>query len=190
VSRDGYTATEALAALAIIGLALGGLTSSLHVIGRSQTATAAVLTNAVSMRSAETGLTQLLALRGPFRSDEADNFQGDPDGFSFTCGVSRCAAAIVGTDLRLNPENQPALLARLGQPRLRFAYLSDLGASPVWPPAQPPPPAPQWEVLKAVLVTNGDDAQAAPVVVARLWADQSPGCEYDPIIQDCRRSAR
>jgi hypothetical protein len=39
MSDAGYTATEALAALAILGLAIGGLTAGLKVIGNGQLST-------------------------------------------------------------------------------------------------------------------------------------------------------
>jgi type II secretory pathway component PulJ len=49
--QQGYTATEALAALAILGLAVGGLTAGLHVLGREQSAAGSALKHAASLRS-------------------------------------------------------------------------------------------------------------------------------------------
>jgi hypothetical protein len=186
--RDaGYTATEALAALAIIGLAIGGLTEGMAVLGRAQSATASTLTHANAIRTTARTLDQLLAQGGPFRSDRADDFQGDASGFSFICGAQRCSARVQGAQIVLiRGDGATNILALPATAKLKFIYGGSQGVSDVWPPPVAPPPAPQWQSLQSVALTDTKTGQAAPVAVSHLWVQQAANCDFDAITQDCR----
>jgi len=184
---DGYTAAEGLAALLIIGLAVGGLTSAMHVIGRTDRATTVTAGKAVSIRQAEAEVARLLVGAGPIRSDDGRGLRGQETSFTLPCATGACGARLEGGALVLTGAGVPSSTALPGRSNLRFAYISDLGASPVWPPVQPPPPAPAWEVLHAIVVQQGPESAPAPLLVARIWEEQEAACDYDTILQDCRR---
>lgn len=181
----GYTATESLAALAILGLALGGLASGIHVVSRAQSATSNVLTSAVSERAAADELTRLMRGRGPFRSDHAGGFAGASDAFSFPCGARRCGARVAGDALVVaGPDGMERVVRRLGPAPLAFAYVGGQGTVADWPPPPPPPPAQQWQVLQSVLLSSAESGRSIGAI--RVWVEQAADCEFDPVIQDCR----
>ena len=183
----GYTATEALAALAIIGLAMGGLTSGLMVVGRAQSAATATLSRADGIRTANHRLTQLLAGKGPFRSDRPSAFEGDATAFSFDCGATRCGARIEGETLTVIGTDGASSAVKLPiNTKPGFIYGGSLGAGGVWPPAPLPPPAPQWQVLQYVALSDAASGRGGPIAVSRLWSQQAPTCDFDTITQDCR----
>ena len=59
MTDSGYTAVEALAALAIIGLAVTGLGSGIELIGRGQSEASATLVRVGSERTLGRSLDQL-----------------------------------------------------------------------------------------------------------------------------------
>lgn len=187
MNDDGYTAADALAALAIVGLAVAGLMAGLRVVGSAQAGVSATLNAAVSERAAADELTRLVADQGPFRSDEADDFAGDRHAFSFTCGAARCRAeASAGRLVVQGPKGARVVtLSRAGD--LGFRYVGSLGPVDAWPPASLPPPAPAWQVLRSVVLT--DQTAARALATARVWTDQRADCEFDVVSRDCRRPA-
>lgn len=56
MNDDGYTLAEALAAMLILGLAMGGLVEGARVIGRLQTPIVASRADDQALRRAEAGL--------------------------------------------------------------------------------------------------------------------------------------
>jgi hypothetical protein len=185
---DGYTAAEALAALAILGLAMAGLTTSMGLIGAGQKKARAQLEQAVAQRAINQRLEGLLALDGPFRSDQTSHLVGDGQSIELDCGgFSRCAARIEeGRLIVRNGQGQETTLTLPDGPGPRFVYVGSYSRGDVWPPASLPPPAPSWQGLKAVAIQAGSDTVKAPLAVARVWRQQRADCEYDVVIQDCR----
>jgi hypothetical protein len=187
MSQEGYTASEALAALAILGLAIGGLTTSISLIGTGQLKAQSYLRQSALQRSANTRLERLLQPEAPFRSDEGSRLSGDGTGFEFQCGKARCAVqlredALVTRDASGAERALP--LPKAEDPTI--VYLGSYSQSDVWPPALAPPPAPSWQALRAVMIKSGGGDSDRTLVVARLWQEQRPDCEYDVVIQDCR----
>lgn len=182
----GYTATEALAALAIIGLAIGGLTSGMQVIGRAQSATSATLKHADAVRTANRKLSQLLAQNGPFRSDRPGDFQGDTTGFSFPCAAGSCGARVEGGTLVVTRGAAREAIVLPTGPVPTFRYGGTLSLGEVWPPPRLPPPAPQWQVLQSVALADSVSDTSEVVAVSHLWVQQAANCEFDTVIQDCR----
>jgi hypothetical protein len=187
MNNAGYTAAEALAALAILGLAIGGLTSGMEVIGRAQSATTSTLSHANAIRTARRSLGQLLARGGPFRSDRPEDFHGASDGFDFSCGAVRCSAHIDGAQILIaNADGTTSVVTLPANAKLQLVYSGSFGVSDVWPPPMAPPPAPQWQALQSVTIADARTGQASPVAVVHLWAQQAANCDFDAIIQDCR----
>lgn len=186
MSEAGYTATEALVALMILGMAVSGLIGGMKVIGLTQAAASRNLAQAVRERDAAGALGGLLQRRGPFRSDDDDGFAGDPRGFHFACGGGTCAAELTATGLSLtSPTSGRRLFPLARADRLGFRYLGSASEVAVWPPAPPPQPAPQWQTLRDVLVR---DASGETVFVAPVVVQQRADCQYDGILQDCRKA--
>lgn len=186
--QDGYTAAEALAALAILGLAMAGLTTSMTLIGSSQQKARARLEQAVLERAADQQLEQLLARDAPFRSDQANHLVGDAQTLEADCGNGRrCQARIEDGVLVVHDQGGRDIRLRLPDGETpRFVYVGSYDASPIWPPAPQPPPAPAWQSLNAVLIQSHVGTQEKPLVVAKVWRQQRADCEYDVVIQDCR----
>ncbi|WP_168077156.1 hypothetical protein [Caulobacter sp. SSI4214] len=187
-TNDGYTAAEALAALAILGLAMAGLTTSMGLIGMGQKKAHAQLEQAVAERAINQRLEGLLALDAPFRSDQANHLVGDSQSFELDCGgPSRCTARIEDGQLRIRDGQGLETTLKLPDgPAPRFVYIGSYNSGGAWPPAPLPPPAPSWQGLKAVAIQAGSDTVQLPLAVARVWRQQRVDCEYDVVIQDCR----
>ena len=187
MTEAGYTATEALAALAIIGLAIGGLTSGMQVIGRVQSTTTANLRLADAARTTSRKLNQLLAQAGPFRSDKPGAFVGEPQAFDFPCGIRRCGARIQGDAIvisRSHGADETVSLPSGSQPD--FRYIGGASSGGTWPAPRPPAAAAQWDVLQSVALVASRAGRGDVVAVAHLWSQQAPDCEFDAIAQDCR----
>ena len=89
----GYTLAETLAAMLIIGLAMGGLFEGSRLVARLQTPTATAVAEARMLRRAEIGLAALLAARPP----DDRSMTGDAGGFTFDCPAGQCGASLLAT---------------------------------------------------------------------------------------------
>lgn len=187
MSQDGYTASEALAALAILGLTLGGLSTSIALIGTGQLKAQNLLRHSALQRSANARLESLLQPEAPFRSDENQHLVGDDQGFEFSCGAVRCLVRLSQNRLvtrdRSGAERSQAL-PQAQNPKI--VYIGSYSQADIWPPAVLPAPAPPWQALRAVMIKDGSDAVARPLAIAALWRQQRADCEYDIVVQDCR----
>lgn len=189
--EDGYTTAEALAALAILGLAMAGLTTSLGLVGAGQAKSRMRVEQAVLQRTADQALDRLVAFSPPFRSDQASHLVGDADGFEVDClEARRCGARIDNGELVVLGRDGLETRTRLptGQAP-RFVYVGSYSANKTWPPAPMPPPAPAWQTLSAVLIQSTSQTGDKPLAMARVWRQQRADCEYDVVIQDCRNAA-
>lgn len=185
--RPGYTAAEALAALAILGLAMGGLTTSMGLIGAGQAKARARLEQAVLERAADQRLERLLARNAPFRSDQVDHLVGDAKSFALDCEGGRCGVRIEeGRLIFLDREGRETALRLPEGDAPHFVYIGSYGLSDAWPPAPLPPPAPPWQSLGSVLIQSQAGSREKPLVMAKVWRQQRADCEYDVVIQDCR----
>lgn len=189
--QDGYTAAEALAALAILGLAMGGLATSMSLITAGQTKARARLEQSMLERAANQRLENLLARDAPFRSDQTNHLVGDEQGFEADCGAAlRCTARIDEGRLRIRKGDGTITALNLPDGDApHFVYVGSYSSSAVWPPAPLPPPAPSWQTLGSVLIQSRSGNEEKPLVVAKVWRQQRADCEYDVVIQDCRGAA-
>jgi Tfp pilus assembly protein PilV len=191
VSEAGYTLAETLAALVMIGLAVGGLTEGVRALTRSQAATARVMSADRGLRGTETGLTRLLDGQGPFTTTAPNGFSGSATRFTFACGAAAtCGAALVqaagGAQLSLTTADGSTRTALLpGVRGARFAYADALGSEGGWPVSDPQP-----RTLRTIALMQATLGGETPVATVRLWVEQPTDCAFDPVSQDCRAVAR
>jgi hypothetical protein len=186
MKQDGYVAADALAALAIVGLAVGGLLAGLHVIASAEAGVGATLGQAVSARDAAGELSSLVRDRGPFRSDSAD-FAGGSQSFRFACGMVICGADIEPGRLLVHGPSGVAEVKLPGARQATFRYLGEATAVDTWPPTPRRPPERPWQVLKAIVLQEADAQH--PLTVTRIWAEQAANCDFDVVSRDCRGAA-
>jgi type II secretory pathway pseudopilin PulG len=189
--QEGYTAAEALAALAILGLAMAGLTTSMQLITAGQAKARARLEQSMFERAVDQRLEALLARDAPFRSDQTSHLFGDRQSLDVDCGNGqRCSARIEDGDLKIRSADGDEKSYRLPEgDDPHFVYIGSYSTSDIWPSAALPPPAPSWQTLGAVMIQSMSQDQQKPLVVAKVWRQQRADCEYDVVIQDCRGAA-
>jgi prepilin-type N-terminal cleavage/methylation domain-containing protein len=186
-SSAGYTLTEVLAALAVLGLAIAGLTSAAKVISRFQIGVTTTVLDTHAVRQAQAALDRALGDNGPYRSTRADDFTGEASGFQFACRATNpCSVKVV---------DQPGGLALVlddGEGALKTAPLRQAGPAhweyrgsrtlvQAWPPTTPEP-----EMLRSVALVRGEGEAVTPILDARLWVEHPSTCVFDAVHQDCR----
>jgi prepilin-type N-terminal cleavage/methylation domain-containing protein len=183
MSKDGYTLVEMLAALAILGLAFGGLVESGRVIGALQRDATASARAVLAKTSAAGRLDGLLRDAGPFFSDDASGFDGAPTRFSFECDQGRCGGRIEtgreGSHFVSFEGARDGVPIRLGG-RPSFRYADDSPRTSYWPQG----PFPRT-VLRSV--TIADERANETIAAYRLDTDEPPSCVFDVVSQACRR---
>lgn len=183
MNEDGYTLAEVLAAMLILGLAMGGLVEGSRIIGRMQTPIVAARQDDQVLRRAEASVSGLLRLR----AGGDQTLTGDPQGLQFTCGARTC-----GLFLTLGGD-RPTLSVRRGEVaqtfplphagKLSLVYLARDGRFDRWP--QPD----SERVLDGVMIVETSAQGELPLVVARSWIEHPKTCEFDMIARGCRTSA-
>lgn len=185
MSDDGYTLAEMLAALAILGMAVGGLGLITSLIARQQLAAGRISTRLVEERAADRALAQWLA------DQDAETLSGDDRRLSATCGTAGCTARLEVDKQRsvlvLQARAGPARRLRLRQRDVRFGYVDARGATAAWPRSE----AAEGDILnaapRAVLLTvRARTGAAAPLAVARVWTREPRDCQFDAIVGACR----
>jgi type II secretory pathway pseudopilin PulG len=181
--QDGYTLAEALAAMLILGLAIGGLVEGSRAIGRLQSRVNITVNETREVRRAEAALTALLR----DRAGDDRSFKGDPTTFSFNCSAGVCGLATQKEGKR------PVLVVRRGEVAQRFllppasnfrlVYAARDGRFDRWPPEGSP------RALRGVQVVATSAQGELPVVMARSWVEHPKTCEFDMIARGCRTSA-
>lgn len=188
MSQAGYTLAEALAALLMVGLAVGGLVEGAHVIGRHQFAAVRAQRGALSEFQARRALERLFAQCGPFLSDETA-LQGDGGSLGFTCEGRHRGAEVQKTkgmaQLRTRGADGRSEVVDLGARDLRFAYASADGEQTSWPVG-----GPKRQSLQAVVLVEARSGGSRPIAIARLWNEQAADCQFDDVLGDCRRGGQ
>lgn len=183
MSDAGYTLVETLAALAMIGLALGGLAVSVGVLGKGQRATNEAVADLQASRRAELLLSDALQRGAPFRSADVGALVGDGASMEFACGDAKpCRADLRTGDKGLSLHLETAdgakdlPLRQAGPAHFQYGGVQDIGD--VWPPASG-----ARQALQGVSLNRAD---GAPILSVRLWVEQPETCVFDTVIQDCR----
>ncbi|MDO8297669.1 MAG: hypothetical protein Q7T19_14660 [Caulobacter sp.] len=180
---DGYTLAEALAAMLILGLAMGGLVEGARLIGRMQAPVVAARNDDQALRRAEAGLAELMRRRAG--GDES--LTGDGQALRFNCSAETCGLSVDGDDGR------PSLTVRRGEVaqsfplppagKISLVYFARDGRFDRWP--QPGPA----KDMTGVMVVGTSARGELPLVVARSWIEHPKTCEFDMIAKGCRTSA-
>jgi prepilin-type N-terminal cleavage/methylation domain-containing protein len=190
MNEAGYTLTEMLVAMAMIGLTMGGLASGLAVLGRLQADDARAVADLNAARTAHGGVMNVLDGEGPFRSRDTAAFKGDAGGFQFSCGDAATCTVRLAQDgsghPRLDVTDAKAVQRRFrlpGEGPLAFTYIGALGPNESWPPS-----GQARQILRAVnLRRAGPASHSEPdLFEARVWREQPADCAFDVLIQDCR----
>jgi type II secretory pathway pseudopilin PulG len=184
VKDAGYTLADTLGALAVVSLMVSGAVAGVGVYGRQQQDARRQMAETAAARAAQAALQRLLETQGPYRSDQPERFSGSETRLQFDCGEDQpCAAQLQGSGapaLQVTDRGRTRSFPLSASGPVRFAYVSEAGRGPAWPPASGPP-----QHLRAVDVV----AAGAPVpvlVTAQVWREEPPACQFDPVLQDCR----
>lgn len=182
MKQDGYTLAEVLAAMLILGLAMGGLVEGTRVIGRLQKSSTAVVSETRTLRRAEAAFAGLLALR----SGDDLSLKGDSAGFAFDCSSGPCSVALRTSGqrttlaIRRGEVAQTFLLPQAGNIALVYDALD--GRHDRWPSPDEP------RALRGVAVMATSAQGEFPIVAARSWIEHPKTCEFDMIARGCRTS--
>lgn len=185
MNDQGYTLTEMLAALVMIGLAVGGLTMGVRVIGHGEAAVARASGEGRALRNVQAALVGVLDVQGPFRTKDGATFSGLRDAFSFACGrPSPCgvslSSAASGAELQVSLASGPVRTIDLpGSVAAHFVYVGNQTSGETWPH----PPTTPDSLRSVVLVRDTDGASIASV---HVWREQPADCAFDPVAGDCR----
>lgn len=176
MTRDsGYTLVEMLAALAVIGLAFGGLSAGVSVLGRHQISATKRIVSGEDLAAAQAGLEAALST-----VKIGDILSGNGRRLEISCATgAQCNATG-------NPDGVPVSVVRAGGDRVSaiaangysFAYMTSVGPAPTWSSAG------DSALFAVVLQTKASGNQ--PVAVMRLRQEQAFRCEYDVVIASCR----
>lgn len=183
MNEDGYTLAEVLAAMLILGLAVGGLVEGSRIIGRMQAPVITTRRDDQVLRRAELSVAGLLKLR----SGGDQTLTGDAHGLQFTCGTRTCGLALTpdGKKLSLSVRRgevaQTFPLPHAG--KISLVYLARDGRFDRWP--QPD----SKRVLDGVMIVETSARGELALVVARSWIEHPKTCEFDMIARGCRTSA-
>ncbi len=186
---DGYTLAEMLAALVIIGLAVGGLAESACAFRMIQSGAARTIGQDRALAEARRGLVRVLARQGPFRKDDSNGLKGGETGFAFGCrGGGQCGAQLIaehgGLDLVLESEKGRRDVVDLpGVRQARFAYYAADGRVDAWPATD------GAATLISVALEKTSPGGPSPLMAARVWTEQRTDCAFDAISADCRAAA-
>lgn len=185
MTDDGYTLAEMLAALAILGMAVGGLGLVTNLIVRQQMAANGVSVHLSEGRAADRALGLWLA------EQDLATLNGNDQQVSAACGSTICFARLEAdkarTVLIMQGRSRAERRLRLRQPRLRFGYSDSLGQVAVWPrPTSDEGEAKSLTPQAIVLATENK----APLAVARVWSREPRDCQFDAIVGACRAASR
>ncbi len=182
MSDEGYTLAEALAAIVMIGLAIGGLAQAAHVIGRLQERSAASVQTGTREQALQQGLDRHLQAVEPVWSDRSGVLASArsavlPCGYGAVCRLDLERSA-EGERLSLRDARGRKRALSLGATHgARFEYVDDGGVHDAWPPAALP-----RRTLRAIAVLDGK----RPLAVGRIWPAQLKPCVFDSVAGQCR----
>ncbi|ATQ43429.1 hypothetical protein [Caulobacter mirabilis] len=182
-NEDGYTLAEALAALLIIGLAVGGLVEGARLIGRMQAPTVGAVRETRDLRQAEAAVAALLARRpGNDRT-----LRGDPKGFTFDCG-GVCSLEVRdeagGTTLLVRNQTATRRYALPAGPGANLLYDTRNGRYDRWPLET------QDVSLRGVALVAPTAEGEVALLAAHSWIEHPKTCAFDMVSKTCRTTAQ
>ncbi|MDZ4370980.1 MAG: prepilin-type N-terminal cleavage/methylation domain-containing protein [Phenylobacterium sp.] len=187
MNEAGYTLTEVLAAMAVIGMAAGGLSLSMQVLGAQQASVGGIVLKMQDVRAAEAWLTRRLAEHAPFRAQAAERLSGGAEGFRFDCDAAApCSAELeadAGTTVLTLTGGHAVRRVRLpgdGQ-TVRFVYTGGGDLQTAWPPTDG-----GRRSLDSIALVQGEGPGASPILGVRIHVEQTLDCVFDAVLGDCR----
>lgn len=187
MNEAGFTLTETLAAMLILGLATGGMLTAMHAIGVQQERTGVRLADTSVRRAAETRLSRLLQAGGAFRAQDPDRLDGTKSEFRFACDApAPCSVTLEegakGLELVVfQGDGSPRRLPLRREGPAQFEYVGALSRGDVWPPG-----GVERQSLRAITLSRGSGRERELLLQARIWREQPTRCAFDVIMQDCR----
>lgn len=184
--EDGYTLAEALAAMLIIGLAMGGLFEGARVLSRMQAATTTAVAEGRELRRASAAFTRLVSSSEMADAGLAGTLRGGPTRLVYDCGAKASCEAVLrsggdGSWLEVQAAEGPRRTFRLVQGRNpRLVYISTHGRFLSWSSDL------KHGTLRAVTIELPSGGADLPLISARVWIEQSRACEFDLISKACR----
>lgn len=185
MSEAGYTLSETLAAMAVISLAIGGLSQGLQVLGPLQRSTSATVFQTQAAQQVQDRIERLLAVNAPFASADPAHFSGDANGFQFECAAPQICKVEVTVDqepakLRVFDGRTALEVPLPASGAAHFLYRGSRAVQGLWPDAA------GNQTLKSVALVQSTKGGDVAVLEAKVWSEQSLHCAFDPISQDCR----
>ena len=184
MNNHGYTLVETLVALAMIAMAIGGLTLGVGVIGRAQLKAATVIAQAEATRLAQVSLERVLQAQGAFRTQDGGRLTGSASEIAYVCGSTQPCHIVLkeepdGLGLDITEPDHKRHIDLRTRSKAKFVYQGAVHTSDAWPPG-----GTEREALRGIELVRLDDAR--PILVAKLWAEQPAKCDFDVVMQDCR----
>lgn len=184
----GYTLTETLAALLVVGLGISSFMLGVQVIAGQQVAVGSTLTRLQSARATQTWIESRLEEGGPYESHQPERLTGDAVSFKFTCGAeATCVVRLEDADggRRIEAQDgrgQTTVFRLAGRGSPHFTYRGEDTSTDRWPPER----GEQREALREVALLELEGGVDRPLFAARVWVEQPVACAFDPILQGCR----
>ena len=184
MADDGYTLAEALAAVTVVGLALGGMSLAVTTIAGQQRRIETAHRGLAAQGAADLALQRLLDGQGPFGLASDPSFSGSASALTFACGAATCRASIEdgrrGSVLIVSRAGDAVERRPLAMASARFASVDEAGETLArWPAG--------GGRLRAVMIRRGGAGRA--VAHARLDVDEGRDCQFDAVIGECRETA-
>jgi hypothetical protein len=175
-----------LVALAVLGMAIGGLVAGARLLDRDLAAGAQAVARQRADQDRDQALRALLERKGPFTSETNGGFIGDAAGFSFNCGEpSPCGVSVRRAfpvpELVISHGSRRTSRPLSGVDSAHFLYLGYDTRGERWPPGLG-----VRDTLRAVALVGDKGDADKPIVSIPLWKDEDLRCTFDPIDGLCR----
>jgi len=184
MNDHGYTLTEMLVALVMVGLAMSGMSLAARSVAHAERRVRGQHDVGLQLDRLRNSVGADLIDNGPYPTADQGHatLRGDNRSARFDCQAARCELALEGA-----PGRQAAVVADgkahptfslAGLPALALSYVSALDGrlTDAWPPAD------RSDRLAAIVLTN----LATPVLVLPTPVQQPPNCVFDASLHRCR----
>jgi type II secretory pathway component PulJ len=182
MSEGGYTLAETLAALAVLGMAMGGLSTGLHTLGGVQRSASVSLADANRARMIEQHIGRLVSAHGPYLTGDDAQFSGDGQSFRFACGQpAQCEVRLKleqPMQLSILDSGQTSTFSLHGE-SAKFVYEGSQDLTETWPGEL------RDQALRSISLVQTVENEPRPAFQLRLWTEQPSNCHFQSISQAC-----
>lgn len=188
--QAGYTLVEMLAALLIIGLAIGALVQALTVITRSQTVAVQLDEQSRALAEASNKLNELVT-QAQHGDPALAALRGDPSRLDMRCAASTCGA-VVSSDghrsfIAFDLVGGRHIVELPGVSGARFMFEGERNPLLSWPAKTQTDEGRQ--VLRAIVLEGVAQGASRPLARVQIAPKQPWTCDFDMISQSCREDA-